>query len=265
MVEELSAITLPEVDTFSFSCGSAGGPWKAKTLGMNWTTNPKSPYRYIYSGGPESKIKEYFAMNGGAKVAVVHWIGTDVLNFRNNPGNKYRGVPCTHWALWDNIQLEMRRMGIQTEVVVPPSRHAPAYCEEPGNAVAVYAPKARASWYYTSVLKEVDAGSDREFIWLPYPDRPMIDEIFQKCSTHVRLVKHDAFSMLVSEFMMAGRTVITNHWRPMCIRVEPNAKDILEVLNWPPCRQAHHTYREMIHPRHFVSRFRELIQEAEGK
>ena len=64
--------SLPEVDCLGL--GPFHARHAAETLGMNFTREPKSPYRYYIGNFHNHDVKGFLSPG---RVRVVHWIGSD--------------------------------------------------------------------------------------------------------------------------------------------------------------------------------------------
>jgi hypothetical protein len=255
---------LPEVDCYGSPLFH--GPNRAKHLGMRFTPNMTSNYRYHIGNFDADSVSRRMQ---GAKVRVVHWIGSDVVKAVRK-GRCYRDA--IHWCVWHNLKEELTTIGIKAEVYVHRPLH---YFGEPlppgGDGVAVYAPTKA---YYPDIIERVCEKLDKEgrkVYKLPTPNFPRvvvpIDEVFRECSHYLRLVKHDGFSQLSIEFMLAGRQVVTNQDRPFQMQVqEQDIDEIMAALDvkhprWSvlDAREVPKFYRELTNPQHIIRRWKELI------
>jgi hypothetical protein len=242
----------------------------AERLGFTYNPEaPRTPWRYFVSSFHRKNVARFMEMNGGGRVRVVHWIGTDVEMALGGDDCIYPGT-THHWAVTPQLAAELATIGIDAEVrCYPPRVRWPEPLPPGGDSILTYVPASRLDYFYKDVLDEVERRTNRRFVKLPIHNirapggiDTRIDDVFRECSHYVRLVKHDGFSGLAAEMIMAGRVVITNQDRPYQVRVEPTVDDVLAHLDDAPDPAAPAHYYQLTDPEHIRAAWRKLIETA---
>jgi glycosyltransferase involved in cell wall biosynthesis len=167
---------------------------------------------------------------------IVHFVGADIYWLRKFPVQKIREwagamkVACTS-ILCENeaAQAELASYGVQAEIVpIPPYSDFKVEPLPKDFTVALYLTKASDfdKYLVNHTLNVVKAMPDVKFIG--YGDaelgqftsknfehrgkipRTEWEKLVYECSAYLRLVRHDTRPMASDEFIMAGRSVITN-------------------------------------------------------
>jgi hypothetical protein len=238
----------------------------AKRLGFTWCNNrPRGPYRYFISCFNPGRVNVFMS---GAAVAVVHWIGTDVSMAVADKHHRSFGDKVIHWCDSWNLRKELATIGIDAEVLInPPTyRFTEGMPRTTGDAVLLYVPSGHDAFFHAGTVKKAAELAGREVVILPREQirggtQNDITDVFEKCSHYVRLAKHDGFSHMAAEMMMAGRVVITNQDRPYQVRIRPTVSEVVAHLDDKPHREAADYYRRITDPENIRNAWRWLINE----
>jgi len=213
-------------------------------------------------GGLDVDSAFFFRMAGffGKKV-VVHWIGTDVLNYTKKYEEHRRAINknCINLAGSELLQKELEQIGIQSYVVpIVPTDFCFAATEVPEkHAVLSYIPESREDFYNMPLVKEmakqfpevdfhiVANAGEHDTECLPnvkYQGRLNAEQMYQlyeKCSILFRFPEHDGLSMMLLEALGYGKNVVYCYDFPYAETPKTrNREDVLQVfekiLSKPP-------------------------------
>lgn len=234
--------------------------WIHEIYGLEPGLVVKHDFRYLVGGTGDMPIQKKFFE--GAKIKIVHWVGSDVSQAVSGEREFYNEPGTIHFCDWFNLQDELKTIGINARVVTHKAMNAPDKPLEPGgNKVCVYMPDTRKEFFHEDLMKEVMEKSGREFLWLNvwWKDKDnnsfnkdRVKKAFMECSHLLRTPEHDGFSHTSAEFIMAGRSVITTEERPFQDRVKLDVDDIIKNLNNKPYKCAPAFYRYWTAPERLI-------------
>lgn len=223
--------------------------WRYFTLHDRVRINEWNPQMIVCLGwfcAGWSDWQAHKALFGDTKRIIIHWVGTDILTVKDvyDKGHKaivkwlndprFLHVAPTKEAF---RELEWTGLKLYGPIDVPAERVIEPQPMPEKVRLAVYMPPDRQDFYGIKLIFEVLSKiKDIEVVfyhWLPktqginYSRRheelfalnraEYEEKILSGCSALVRIPVHDAGSISVGEFLMAGKPVITNqrlpHWK----------------------------------------------------
>lgn len=211
----------------------------------------------------------YRALIGDIKKVIVHWYGSDVLiakqfhdrgqrkMFEELATDRFVNIPPN-----DKIKAELKEW-ISLDTTDPLNVPAETtYVEMPKPeqfTIGIYMPCERLDFFNFMPICDALPGTDYRVIfyhWLPmtqdlkkeYAERHLGNAEFryglsreqyrktiEDCSCLLRIPFHDAYSISLAEFLMAGRPVVSQHdapeW-PSLIQGELSKESVLAALKW---------------------------------
>lgn len=248
-------------------CKICGFTKEEPTMLARWVPGAgksKAPYRY-YIGPPYYPNVMQFM--DGVRVGVLHWMGSDVVRAVKG-GHPYKDLPNVfHWCVAENLRDELKEIGVNAEVVPiePPNIIS---VRPRGASVLIYVPLDGKFWdlYMGDLMLEVQKRSGRDCIWLP-PNEGHYEADMEKAindsGVYLRFLKHDGFSFLAAEMIMAGRPVLTNQDRPFQMKLPNDADEICKHLDIQLDPKAPEWYREYTYRSQVTGRWMSLIARAE--
>lgn len=179
------------------------------------------------------------AMFGDTRHVVINWIGTDILILKQNYEKGHKAL--LEWLKSDRFlhiaptkeamkEMEWSGLDLHGPMDIPASKVIDPQPMPEKIRLAVYMPPARQDFYGMMLLRDVlPKFRDVDIVfyhWLPlngklhYERRcethfmlsyeEYAEKILKGCSALVRVPVHDAGSISVGEFLMAGKPVVTN-------------------------------------------------------
>lgn len=187
------------------------------------------------------------------KKIVVHWIGTDVLNFTKlyEKEKKVINEQAINLAGSDLLKKELQEIGIKSFVVPIVSTE---FCFEPldapqKHAVISYIPEAREDFYGMDLLKMVATAfpsvdfyivansgkNDKQPLnnihYEGFLNPNEMQALYKKSSVLFRFPQHDGLSMMVLEALGLGKTVIYRYEFPFVLTPKTNSvEDVIKVF-----------------------------------
>ncbi len=200
------------------------------------------------------------ALAAVGKPVIWHWIGTDVVQFRQMH-QTHRGWrralafrvacqwACGHVADSDDLANELLTLGIRAETVrlLPETIEADVIpFPEKSTVLAYWHPQFRDAHRASDIMKLAEAFSDTKFLiagdsgeGLSAPQNveflgwlPNLLDVYPRVSILVRLVQHDSLSAMVLEALARGRYVVYSKDFPQTETASnfEQAKNILQTL-----------------------------------
>jgi glycosyltransferase involved in cell wall biosynthesis len=266
----------------------------AKMLDANFSTNPSfKPHEYelLYVVGAYPQfINEIYdtmrvALHPKAPMSparkVLHWIGSDVMAMRELPRKHLELAREFFGKVFDeqlcecpHIQRELKDLGIKAKIVPLPSKTYDPMPLPEKPTVACYQPGGgMGELYMPGLMKEVAKkmpdvnfifygnpgarGKKKNIRYVPFVEGKQLDKLIKDSTTLVRLTIHDGLPLSIPEFVMAGRSVVTNVPLPHIdvvtgdFSLEGVIRAIKAALKKTASKAAMEYYRKLMDPKKF--------------
>ena len=181
------------------------------------------------------------------KKIVVHWIGTDVLNF-TKAEKKGINRNCINLVVSEQLQNELKEIDINSFVVpiFPPNFSCDVMTPPKKHSVLSYVPETREEFYGMTLLKKIaehfsdidfhivansGKNDNRKLHNMHYHGFLNADELkkmYKECSVLFRFPEHDGLPVMVLEALGYGRTVIYRYEFPYVYT--PRSGDFNDVI-----------------------------------
>ena len=229
----------------------------AKVLDADFRQYPNlKPHKYkmIYLLGfyPQAVENHAAVFRGHKGIRLIHWIGTDILQFINMPyvsALKFKSFLKEQFPYQLSeigfTQKELQELGIKTEVVPLPVLSDIKILSLPEEfTVAVYLPEHNRNLYLPELIMETaklmpdiqfkifgtatETGQRDNLEFMGYVNN--MGKLIADTSCLLRITQHDGFPLGVAEWMLAGRHIVFNHDLPFVKKVDINLEQIVNAL-----------------------------------
>ncbi len=240
---------------------SLGAPFHArkmaKILNADFRQHPNlKPHRYkmIYLLGfyPQAVENHASIFQGHKGIRLIHWIGTDILQFMNMPyasALKFKEFLKAQFPYQlsevNFTQKELQDLGVKTEIVPLPVEAEIKPIPLPKEfTVAVYLPEHNRNIYLPEFIMEVakmmpdvkfkifgtatETGQRDNLEFMGYVNN--MKELIANTSCLLRITQHDGFPLGIAEWILAGRQVVFNHELPFTQKVGIDLEQVINSL-----------------------------------
>lgn len=188
------------------------------------------------------------------KRIVVHWIGTDVLEYtkRYQENKKIINKNCINLVVSNHLQEELKNIKIESVVVpvFPPDFFCEIIPAPEKHSVLSYIPEFREDFYGISLVKKIaehfknvdfyivanEGKNDTEKLpnmhYKGYLNATELRNLYAKCSVLFRFPEHDGLPVMMLEALGTGREVVYCYNFPYVHTPKSRSvNDIIETFN----------------------------------
>lgn len=242
---------------------SYGAPYHgvnvARMLGAEYLPDPQwRPHNYktVYLIGSfcgtsdQTAVGQWLFRDFKGK-KIVHWIGSDVYQLRNNASFEALKLRKARYAKekyimlteYDHTYKEMKEVGIETKIVpIPPKRIFRPMPLPEKFTIGIYE-NPNSTIYKNEIVPELArVFHDVDFKLFGDPSKVYkeknvehlgyidVEKLMPSLSCNLRMVVHDGLSLTSCEFLTAGRHVITNMDLKYAIKSKLNFDSVVEAI-----------------------------------
>lgn len=220
------------------------------------------------------------------KKIITHWIGTDVLNYKNTWFNrKFFNSINIHLCNDLNLKKELKDLQISAETltIIPNTMDLSLPSMPDEHAVLVYLPKGKEKFYgydtvkqlsniYTNINFYIVANDDKTLFTennvkvLGYLSFDEMAVLYKDISIILRITYHDSISQMIIEGMYKGKEVIWN-WDHPLIHVCKSFDDVNNTMKSIVCAQPKINEveikyaKEHYNSKNFLENFKRIIKD----